>query len=37
MKNVIVDKNNNIVYEGNDAKEILRVINADIYSVSEDE
>lgn len=37
MKNVLVDKNNNIVYEGNDAKEILRVINADIYSVSEDD
>ena len=37
MKNVLVDKNNNIVYEGNDAKEVLRKLNADIYSVSEED
>lgn len=37
MKRVLVDKDNKIVYEGTDAKEILRILNADIYSVSEDD
>lgn len=37
MKRVLVDKNNEIVYEGVNAKEVLRILNADIYSVSEED
>lgn len=37
MKRVLVDKNNEIVYEGVNAKEVLRILNADIHSVSEED
>lgn len=37
MKRVLVDKNNNIVFEGTDAKEILRILNANVYNVSEED
>lgn len=37
MKRVLVDKDNEIVYEGVNAKEVLRILNADICSVSEED
>ena len=37
MKRVLVDKGDNIVYEGDDSKHVLRILNADIHSVSEDD
>lgn len=37
MRRVLVDKYNTIVYSATDAKEILRILNADIYSVSEED
>lgn len=37
MNRVLVDSEDNIIFEGPEAKEVLRILNADIYSVSEED
>jgi len=37
MKRVLINKDNNILFEYKDAKEIHRILNADIHSVTEED
>lgn len=37
MKKVLVDKDNNILFTGNNSKEVLRILTADVYSVTEED
>lgn len=37
MKRVLLDENDNIVFEGKEAKEIFRILNTSIHDVSEED
>jgi hypothetical protein len=37
MKRVLVDSDNNIIYEGIDAKEVLRILNAEPEDITEND